>query len=155
MIQDAIITVRDGRYVIPIKAEARTSSARSCTTSRQSGATLFVEPLQTVELNNRWRELQLEEEREVARILQELSDLVGASARRDPDGVERLGDLDLALASARYAGALNARPSRASSRGRGRDEDGRDPPERGPPPAADRRGRADRRPARRRLLGRW
>jgi DNA mismatch repair protein MutS2 len=108
VIQDAIITVRDGRYVIPIRAEARNKFRSIVHDQSQSGATLFVEPIQTVELNNRWRQLQLDEEREVARILQELSDLVGASAETILDGVERLGDVDLALASARYAGALNA-----------------------------------------------
>src|SRR5438093_1161294 len=108
VIQDAIITVRDGRYVIPIRAEARNKFRSIVHDQSQSGATLFVEPLQTVELNNRWRELQLEEEPEVPRILQQLSDLIGASADGILQGVERLGDLDLALACARFAGALDA-----------------------------------------------
>jgi DNA mismatch repair protein MutS2 len=122
VIQDAIITVRDGRYVIPIRAEARNKFRSIVHDQSQSGATLFVEPFQTVELNNRWRELQLEEEREVARILQELSNLIGASADAILEGVERLGDVDLALACARFAGALNAVQPRLFA-GAGRDEE--------------------------------
>ncbi len=68
-----------------------------------SGATLYVEPLATVELNNKWRELQLAEEQEVARILAELSDTVGAEAARIVAGVEALAALDLAFAKAKYA----------------------------------------------------
>ena len=107
-IQDGIITVRDGRYVIPIKAEARNKLRSIVHDQSSSGATLFVEPLITVELNNRWRELQLAEQHEVERILQELSSRIGREADAILFGLERLADLDFLLAAARYAGALNA-----------------------------------------------
>ncbi|MBM3678874.1 MAG: endonuclease MutS2, partial [Actinobacteria bacterium] len=108
VIQDAIITVRDGRYVIPIKSEVRSKFRSIVHDQSSSGATLFVEPLQTVDLNNRWRELRLEEEREVTRILQELSTLVSASAEPTVTGVETLAELDLTLACARYASSIDA-----------------------------------------------
>jgi DNA mismatch repair protein MutS2 len=108
VIQDSIITVRDGRYVIPIRADQRHKFRSIVHDQSSSGATLFVEPFQTVELNNRWRELQLDEEREVARVLQELSALVGASSEAILDAVEALADLDLALAAARYASSTDS-----------------------------------------------
>src|SRR5687768_10228814 len=62
IIQEPIITMRDGRYVIPIKAGEEGKLRSIVHDQSSSGATLFVEPLLTVDLNNRWRELQLEEE---------------------------------------------------------------------------------------------
>ena len=106
LIQDTIITIRNGRYVIPIKAEARSKFRSIVHDQSSSGATLFVEPLQTVDLNNRWRELQLAEQREVERILQELSESVGSQAESILRCVERLGDLDLVLASAHLGATM-------------------------------------------------
>jgi DNA mismatch repair protein MutS2 len=120
VIQDAIITVRDGRYVIPIKAEARGKLRAIVHDQSSSGATLFVEPLLTVDLNNRWRELQLEEEREVERILQELSHRIAAEADALLFGLDRLADIDLALACARYAAQIRAVQPRLVE-GQGRD----------------------------------
>ncbi|MGH2606215.1 MAG: endonuclease MutS2, partial [Anaerolineales bacterium] len=73
-----------------------------------SGATLFVEPIAVVELNNRVREIELEEKEEVRRILTELSARVGAQAEAITVTVEALAELDLALAKARYAEGLRA-----------------------------------------------
>ncbi len=75
-----------------------------------SGATVFVEPLAVVELGNRWRELQIEEEKEVQRILAALSDAVARVADEIRWTVEALADLDLAFAKARYAAAIDATP---------------------------------------------
>jgi DNA mismatch repair protein MutS2 len=123
VIQEPIITMRDGRYVIPIKAEAKGKFRSIVHDQSSSGATLFVEPLLTVDLNNRWRELQLEEEHEIARILLELSERVGAVGHQILFGLERLGDLDLAFASAQLAGTLRAAEPKLV-RGRGQDEAG-------------------------------
>lgn len=107
-LQERYITQRDGRYVIPIKAECKGYFAGIVHDRSASGATLFVEPLATVELNNRWRELQAAEEHEVERILLELSGLVAAAAEELRRTVDVLARLDLALAKARYADHLRA-----------------------------------------------
>lgn len=102
-LQEAILTQRSGRYVVPIKAEFKGRIPGIVHDQSSSGATLFIEPLATVEMNNRWRELQLEEEREVQRILHALSQRVGAEAVPIAHTVEALAELDLILARARYA----------------------------------------------------
>ena len=77
-----IITQRNGRYVIPLRAEFKGQIRSIVHDQSSSGATLFVEPLAVVELNNHWRELQLAERDEERRILAELSHQVGAQAAR-------------------------------------------------------------------------
>ena len=81
-LQESIITTRNGRYVIPIKAEFKGRIPGIVHDSSSSGATLFIEPLATVEMNNTYRELQLNEEKEIRRILQDLSDEVGQESDR-------------------------------------------------------------------------
>lgn len=105
-LQEPIITVRNGRYVVPVKAAQRRTIRGLVHDQSGSGATLYIEPLAVVELNNRWRELQLAEEEEINRILSALSSHVGAAATLISGGVETLALLDLAFAQARYALAL-------------------------------------------------
>lgn len=107
-LQESLITMRNGRYVIPLKAEHKGKIPGIVHDSSSSGATLFIEPLETVELNNRWRELQLDEEKEIRRILQALTDLVGQESEKIVRTVEVLAYLDLVFARARYADELNA-----------------------------------------------
>lgn len=107
-LQEKLITQRHGRYVIPLRAEFKGRIPGIVHDQSSSGATLFIEPLSTVELNNTWRELQLEEENEIRRILRELSDLVGHEARYIVRTVETLALLDLAFAKAKYAEAIEA-----------------------------------------------
>lgn len=102
-LQDAIITTRNGRYVIPLKAEYKGRIKGIVHDSSSSGATLFIEPLETVELNNKWREMQLEEEKEIRRILADLTDEVSGESERIVRTVEILGYIDLTFAKARYA----------------------------------------------------
>jgi DNA mismatch repair protein MutS2 len=102
-LQEALVTQRYGRYVIPLKANFKGRIPGLVHDQSSSGATLFVEPLATVELNNHWRELQLEEQHEVERILAQLSVLVAANAPSIERTVEALAELDLTLAKARYA----------------------------------------------------
>jgi DNA mismatch repair protein MutS2 len=108
-IQEPLVTQRDGRYVIPVKADQRGTLRGIVHDVSSSGATVFVEPLSVVDLGNSWRELQLEEEREVQRILRELSGLVGDSAPEIIDTVAALAELDVALAKAHLADELDAR----------------------------------------------
>lgn len=107
-LQDTVITVRQGRYVIPVKAEARGSFKGIIHDQSASGATLFMEPLATVDLNNRWHELQMEEAREIERILTEISGFVGENWSEISGNVEGIAEIDLALAKAKYANALKA-----------------------------------------------
>ena len=108
MLQEAIITQRNGRYVVPLRAEFKGRMRSIIHDQSSSGATLFVEPLVIVELNNRWHELQLEERDEIRRILAELSSLVGQDAEVINGLVEALAELDMVLACARYAEDLRA-----------------------------------------------
>ncbi len=108
MLQDALITQRDGRYVIPLRAEFKGQIKSIVHDQSSSGATLFVEPLAVVELNNEWRELQLAERDEERRVLAELCWQVAAHADEITWGVEALALLDLAFAKAKYAEAIRA-----------------------------------------------
>ena len=103
LLQEAIITVRNGRYVLPVKAENKHRLKGITQDQSASGATLFVEPLAVVELNNAWHELRLAEEEEIRRILAELSALVGTHSRAIQALVRALASLDLAFACARLA----------------------------------------------------
>ncbi|MGD0611892.1 MAG: Smr/MutS family protein [Anaerolineales bacterium] len=107
-LQDAVITQRDGRYVIPLRAEFKGQVKSIVHDQSSTGATLFVEPLAVVELNNTYRELQLAERDEVRRILAELSAQVGALSREIVPGIRALAQLDLAFAKAKYADELHA-----------------------------------------------
>lgn len=107
-LQETLVTQRHGRYVIPLKANFKGRIPGIVHDQSSSGATLFIEPLATVKLNNRWRELQLEEEHEVERILAQLSSLVAEEAPSIARTVEALAELDLAFAKARYAEGLQA-----------------------------------------------
>ncbi|RME37324.1 MAG: endonuclease MutS2, partial [Thermoflexia bacterium] len=107
-LQEPLITMREGRYVIPLKAEFKGRIPGIVHDRSASGATLFIEPLAVVELANTWRELQLQEEEEVRRILADLTARVAAFGEDLDRTVDALADLDLAFAAARYAEELNA-----------------------------------------------
>jgi DNA mismatch repair protein MutS2 len=103
VVQDPVVTQRAGRYVIPIRAEARGQVPGIVHDQSASGATLFIEPLAVVEMGNRWRTLRLDEEREVERILRALSQTVGEEGDLLVSTVEGLAQLDLARAKAALA----------------------------------------------------
>lgn len=108
-LQEPIITQRGGRYVIPLKADFKGRVQGIVHDQSASGATVFVEPLATVEMNNRLRELELAEQKEVERVLSELTMHVAAEGERIIWTVEALAELDLIFAKAYYAEALNAK----------------------------------------------
>lgn len=107
-LQEALITQRGGRYVIPLKADFKGRVRGIVHDQSASGATVFIEPLSTVELNNKFREAQLTEEKEVQKVLATLSALVADEANAVQWTVEALAELDLAFAKAQYAEAISA-----------------------------------------------
>ncbi len=106
--QESLITERDGRYVIPIKAELRGALPSVVHDVSASGATLFVEPLAVVEPGNRLREARREEQREVERILRALCKSIGEEAGAIRAAVRCLSAIDLAQAKARLGSELDA-----------------------------------------------
>ena len=109
-LQESLVTQREGRYVLPIKAEARGRVKSVVHDVSSSGATLFVEPLQVVELNNEWRELQVAEKEEERRILADLSAQMGSHQKELVSIVDTLARLDLIFAKAKYAESIQAIP---------------------------------------------
>jgi len=107
-VQDAIVTLRDGRYVIPVKAEQRSDVPGIVHSVSSSGATLFLEPLETVEMGNKWRELLAEEEREIIRILRDLSSQTGALSEDIAMALGAVAEIDLSLAKARFGAKIGA-----------------------------------------------
>jgi DNA mismatch repair protein MutS2 len=107
-LQEALITQRDGRYVLPLRAEFKGRIRAVVHDQSSSGATLFVEPLSVVEHNNQFRELQLAERDEERRILTELSQQVGMQAGNILRTVERVADLDFCFAKAKYSDSISA-----------------------------------------------
>ena len=110
ILQEPIITERQGRMVVPLKAEMKGRLPGIVHDVSDSGASLFVEPMSVVGLGNRWRELRLAEEREVERVFRDLSAQVESAAGDLLRGTEILARLDLAMAKARYASASSASP---------------------------------------------
>lgn len=102
-LQDPIITIRNGRYVLPVKADYKGRVRGIVHDQSGSGATVFLEPMETVDLNNTWRQLQLDEQEEIEKILRALSGQVANYDIELRQTVTALADLDLALAKAKYA----------------------------------------------------
>jgi len=109
-LQEPVVTIREGRYVLPVKIEHRDKVKGLVHDQSASGATLFVEPLAVVEKGNEIRRLKAQEQREVERILGELSRVVGEVAEELLLSTEILGQLDFILAKGRYSTALGAGP---------------------------------------------
>lgn len=107
-LQDAIVTMRQGRFVVPLKAEHKTRLAGIVHDQSSSGATLFIEPQAIVKMNNELRELELAEEQEIARILKELSMMVGENEIAIRANQEILLKLDNMFAKGRLACDMNA-----------------------------------------------
>lgn len=107
-LQEPIITQRGGRYVIPVRADAKGRLKGVVHDQSGSGATLWMEPLGTVELNNEYRRLLLEEQEEIQRILRELSNLVADQGDAVKRVVERIAELDFIFARANYALATDS-----------------------------------------------
>jgi DNA mismatch repair protein MutS2 len=115
LIGEAIVTVRAGRYVIPIRAEAKGRVKSIVHDQSASGATLFVEPLSVVELNNTWTQATLDAAREEERVLEDLSRVVEARAEQLRRSLDAMARADLWMARARLGSQADAvRPTVAA-----------------------------------------
>lgn len=108
VLQDAIVTERDGRYVVPVKQEYRQEVRGIVHDESASGATVFIEPMAVVEQNNRIRSLQAEEKREMEKILREASLQVAAYQEELRHNERILSEIDFVFARARLAYQMNA-----------------------------------------------
>lgn len=108
ILQEDIITEREGRYVILVKVECRHEIKGIVHDISNTGATVFVEPTVTVGLGNALRELIIEERREIERILGALSAGVGTHMAEICKSIALVAELDLALSKARYAKKIKA-----------------------------------------------
>lgn len=106
-LQDAVITMRDGRYCLPVKAEAKTSVPGMVHDQSSSGSTLFIEPMAVVNLNNELRELFLKEQDEIKVILADLSNRVAENANGIRQDYSVLAELDFIFAKAQLAKSYN------------------------------------------------
>src|SRR5215472_8716664 len=102
-LQEQLVTIRNGRFVIPVRTEQKRSVDGIIHGSSSSGATVFMEPLAVLEMNNEWVRLQDEERAEIARILAELTDLIQASAGLIEAALSLSAYLELVFAKARFA----------------------------------------------------
>jgi len=101
--QDEIITTREGRMVIPVKAEHKNRVHGFIHSASASGATVFIEPSETLDLNNEIRSLQFQEQREIERILRELTKQVGQLRDALLSNLQLLAQLDALTAKAKYS----------------------------------------------------
>ncbi len=107
-LQEDFFTQRDGRYVLPLKADFKGRVKGIIHDQSASGATIFVEPMGVVDLNNDWKRLQIEESQEIARILTRLTAEVASQSVIIAATVQTLAELDLVFAKARYAETIAA-----------------------------------------------
>ena len=110
VVQEPLITQRNGRMVLLIKTEMRYRVPGIVHDVSDSGATVFVEPMAAVDMGNRWREARLAEEREVERVLRHLTNRVGDTGEDLLLALDIVARLDLDVAKARYSAALRATP---------------------------------------------
>ncbi len=111
-LQEPIITQRDGRYVIPLRSEYKGRIKSIIHDQSSSGATIFIEPVSVVSLNNKYRELHIEEDQEIRRILAELSANIGQFSSELCQVVNTLARFDFTFAKAKYAEEIMAEEPR-------------------------------------------
>ena len=106
-LQDAVVTMRDGRYCLPVRADAKAGVPGMVHDQSSSGSTLFIEPMAVVNLNNELRELFLKEQEEINVILAELSNRVAENESAIRQDYTVLAELDFIFAKARFALSYN------------------------------------------------
>lgn len=127
LLQDAIVTMRGDRFVIPVKSEYRSAVPGVIHDSSASGATIFVEPMAAVEVNNKLRALLASEQEEIERILAELSEKVGQSAELIAADFDAVMELDFIFAKGKLSRSMDGNPPKLNSEGRINIKKGRHP----------------------------
>ena len=117
-LQDAIVTLRDGRYVVPVKIENKSRVKGLVHDISGSGQTAYIEPMAVVEANNDLKELYIKENLEIEKILRELSELVGETSEEIKSNQEKLIELDFIFAKARLALNYHANMPKLNREGR-------------------------------------
>ena len=107
LLQDAVVTMRDGRYCIPVKAEYKSQVSGMVHDQSASGSTIFIEPSAVVKLNNDLRELEIEEQKEIEKVLATLSNLCAPEADAIENDFRTLTELDHIFARATFARSYN------------------------------------------------
>ena len=126
-LQEPLITIRNGRFVIPVKQEYRQNVPGLIHDQSGSGATLFIEPAAVVELGNQYKKLIAEEQQEIERILSELTAMVAPYGSEINENIRILGEMDLAFAKAKLARDMNATEPKLNHTGYIRIVQGRHP----------------------------
>lgn len=126
-LQDAVITMRNGRYCIPVKSEYRGQVPGMIHDQSATGSTLFVEPMAVVKLNNELRELELKEEQDIEVILSTLSSLAASELETISDDLTLLTQLDVIFAKARLSRSYNGSEPKFNTQGWIRIKKGRHP----------------------------
>lgn len=126
-LQDAIVTMRDNRYVLPVRAEYKRNVKGFIHDRSSSGATFFIEPEEVLEMNNELRSLMIDEKEEVERILNELSRRVGMIGDELIADMQTLQEIDCAYARAEYAYKLSCVKPEINDKGVIEVEQGRHP----------------------------
>lgn len=117
-LQDAIVTLRDGRYVVPVKIENKSRVKGLVHDISGSGQTAYIEPMAVVEANNDLKELYIKENLEIEKILKELSELVGETSEEIKSNQEKLIELDFIFAKARLGLNYQANMPKLNREGR-------------------------------------
>lgn len=117
-LQEPIVTMRDGRYCVPVKSEYRQEIKGMVHDTSGTGATVFIEPASVVEENNETRVLRAKEQQEIQRILHEISEDIGSHAQVFIEDYASLVELDLYFAKARLADKMNAAVPRLTDDGK-------------------------------------
>ena len=126
-LQDPLVTIRNGRFVIPVKQEYRQNIPGLIHDQSGTGATLFIEPSAVVELGNEYKKLVMEEAAEVERILTELTEMVKPQANDIFQDLMTLGEIDLCFAKAKLAKDMRAVCPKLNPEGRIMIKKGRHP----------------------------
>ncbi len=117
-LQDAVVTQRNGRFCLPVKAEHRSQVPGMIHDQSSTGSTLFIEPMAIVKLNNDLRELEIREEKEIEKVLAELSSQVALESAAIEEDIQLLTELDFIFARARLSRSYNGTEPKFNQEGR-------------------------------------